>query len=199
MTKSNVSPFQLPGALAVFLPIWFVVAFGVGASGSLARLPVPPPAIAVGLTVILALAIWRIPKIQAVVGNTGIGWMVAFHLVRIAAGGHFLVLYSRGVLPAEFALPAGWGDIAVGIAALPVLWFCLALQTSRQRNGLMLWNVFGLLDILLVLGNGIRLFLRDASLAEPFTTLPLALLPTMVVPIVIVTHLLIFFRLKGIR
>jgi hypothetical protein len=49
-----------------------------------------------------------------------------------------------------------------------------------------------LIDILLVLGNGMRLFTRDPGIGVAFTRLPLALLPTFVVPIVITSHVLLF-------
>jgi hypothetical protein len=63
----------------------------------------------------------------------------------------------------------------------------------------MIWNVAGLLDILGVLGNATRIFLKDPSFVAPFTSLPLAILPLFVVPIVIVSHALLFgwVRLKA--
>jgi len=53
-------------------------------------------------------------------------------------------------------------------------------------------------DILGVLGNAVRLYAKDSSFVEPFMSLPLAILPTFVVPIVIVSHVLLFswVRLK---
>jgi cytochrome bd-type quinol oxidase subunit 2 len=126
------------------------------------------------------------------VRSLGLRSFVAFHIVRIAAGAWFLVLYRRGELPEEFAIAAGWGDIVVGVGAVAVCWFCFPLRTSAQRRVLLLWNLVGLIDIVGVLANGTRLFLRDPTLAEPFMRLPVALLPTFVVPIVIVSHVLIF-------
>jgi hypothetical protein len=120
--------------------------------------------------------------------------LVALHLVRIVAGAYFLLLYRRGVLPAEFALGAGWGDIVVGFGAIAVLAFCLPLRTAARHRALLAWNTLGLIDILLVLGNGARLFLADPAIAAAFTRLPLALLPLLVVPLVIASHVLLFQR-----
>lgn len=164
----------------------------MGASGVLARLPVPPPAIAVGLTILLLLLVRLSHRARAAASRLGPAPLVAFHLVRLAAGAYFLFLYRRGVLPVEFAVAAGVGDMIVGAAAAVVLWLCLPVRTPGQRMALMVWNTAGLLDILGVLGNGIRLFVADPALIEPFTMLPLALLPTFVVPIVIVSHVLLF-------
>jgi hypothetical protein len=178
--------------LLVVLLAWLAAAMAVGALGVLARLPVPPPAIAVGLTVAILLLFRFSRAVRAAAWSLGARALVAFHLTRVAAGAWFLVLYTRGVLPGQFALAAGWGDIAVGVAAIAVLVFCLPVRRRSQRLGLLAWNVAGLIDILGVLGNGIRLFAADPDIARPFTTLPLALLPTFVVPLVIASHVLLF-------
>ena len=176
--------------LVVF--VWLAVAVVVGATGALRRSPVPPPAIAVSLTIATLLVIRVSRRARTGVQQVGPGPFVLFHLVRIAAGAYFLVLGARGVLPREFTTPAGWGDILVGIGALWVLMRCLPAHTAWQRTALIVWNVAGLLDILGVLGNALRLYAKDPSFVEPFMSLPLALLPTFVVPIVIVTHVLLF-------
>jgi hypothetical protein len=176
--------------LVVF--VWLGAAFAVGATGMLRRSPVPPPLIALGLTIAAVLIVRLSPRARHAVQQVGPGPLVLFHLVRIAAGGYFLVLGGRGVLPREFTTPAGWGDIVVGVAAIWVLLRCLPARTPLQRAALLAWNVAGLLDILAVLGNGLRLYMRNAGFAEPFMSLPLAILPTFVVPIVIVSHTLLF-------
>jgi hypothetical protein len=182
--------------LVVF--IWLGVAVVVGATGALRQSPVPPPAIAVTLTIATLLVVRMSRRARAGVQQVGPGPFVLFHLVRIAAGAYFLALGARGVLPREFTTPAGWGDILVGIGALWVLMRCLPVRTAWQRTALIVWNVAGLLDILGVLGNALRLYAKDPSFVAPFMSLPLALLPTFVVPIVIVSHVLLFswVRLK---
>ena len=164
----------------------------MAATGVVRRLPVPPPAIAIALTIAVLLLVRVSPRARQAVHQLGPGPLVLFHLVRIAAGAYFLVLGAHGVLPREFTAPAGWGDIVVGVAAIWVLLRCLPVRTAWQRLALIGWNVAGLLDILAVIGNALRLFVRDAAFAEPFKVLPLAILPTFVVPIVIVSHVLLF-------
>jgi hypothetical protein len=171
-----------------------VISMAAGASGILERLPVPPPAIAVSLTVLLLLLLRTSRRVRVALASLGPRPLVLFHLTRVAAGAYFLVLYRRGELPGEFALVAGWGDIAVGLGALVVTLTCLPARSRLQEAGLLFWNAAGLADILGVLGNGIRLFTRNPALGEAFTSLPLAMLPTFVVPIVIVTHVLLFAR-----
>ncbi len=181
------------------LLLWFLVAFAIGALGLLAYAPVPPPAIAGGLTVALLIAIASSPSMRRHVRSFGLRSFVAFHATRVAAGAYFLVLYARGVLPAEFAVPAGWGDIVVGVAAVVVAASCIPMRAAWQQIALLIWNAAGLVDIVFVLSSGIRLFLRDAAVLARFTELPMSLLPTFVVPIVLVTHLLIFIWWRDAR
>ena len=183
--------------LVVF--VWLGVAVVVGATGTLRRLPVPPPAIAAALTIAVLLVVRLSARAREAVFRIGPGPLIAFHLTRVAAGLYFLVMGARGVLPREFTTAAGWGDIVVGLAAIWVLMRCVPAYARWQRTAFIVWNAAGLLDILGVLGNGIRLFIRNPSFADPFMSLPLAILPTFVVPIVIVSHVLLFdwARLKG--
>ncbi len=183
--------------VVLLLAVWLAAAINVGRSGLLGRLPLPPPAIAIGLTIVLLLLLRVSPVVRAAAWSLGPRWLTGFHAVRIAAGAYFLTLYSRGELPAAFAVPAGWGDIAVGVAALVVVAVCLPARTRAQRAGLLAWNAAGLVDILAVLANGARMFLADPALAAPFMALPLALLPTFVVPLVIVSHVLLFQAGRG--
>lgn len=174
------------------LTLWLLISLAIGYSGFLARVPLPPPAIAIAMTVV-ALVLWRIPAVRERVRRRGPRPLVAFHvLTRALAGSYFLYLHTRGELPAEFALLAGWGDIVVAIGAVSVLRFCIPVLTRGQNRALLVWNAVGLADILLVLGNGVRLFLHDPGFGLAFTSLPLALLPTFVVPLVIASHIVLF-------
>ncbi len=173
--------------------LWLVLALVVGGIGGLAHAPVPPPAIALGLTFVCLLVLGVFPHVRVRVRALGVRVLVGFHVGRLLIGVYFLVRAYQGTLPAAFAVSAGWGDALVGILALVVLWRCLPIRTSGQRRAVLGWNVFGLLDILLVLFNGVRLFLQDPGLATSFFSLPMALLPLFIVPLVLVTHVVLFF------
>jgi hypothetical protein len=114
------------------------------------------------------------------------------HLVRFV-GIYFLVLSARGEMDASFAVRAGCGDIVVGIGAM-------ALLTARAPKwGWLFWNSLGFLDILFVVGTAAVLrFTHPASL-KAFCHLPLSFLPTMIVPLIITTHVILFVRLLGRR
>ena len=178
-------------SMTLVLVLWLLIATAVGYTGLLARSPLPPPAFALAMTAVL-LVLWRAPAVRERVRRAGPRPLVILHLTRALAGAHFLYLHWHGDLPAEFARVAGWGDIVIAIGALGVLRFCLPVVTRGQELGLLAWNAAGLADILFVLSRGIRLFLTDPAIGDLFTELPLALLPTFVVPFVIASHVVLF-------
>jgi hypothetical protein len=174
------------------LKAWLIVALVVGWTNVLAHVPVPPPFIAVALTIALLVLLRTSRRVQAGALSLGARAIVAFHAIRLPIGAYFLLLESRGVLPAAFATPAGWGDILVGLAAIPVAFLCCPVTTPARRTALLVWNVLGLLDILGVIGNALCIFLGDPEFVAPFVSLPLSLLPTFIVPLVIVSHVILF-------
>ena len=176
--------------MRVFLASWLFVAVLVGYSGVLrtTRLPMPALGMAITFTLLVALALRRDYRERALA--VGVRALIALHLTRFV-GFYFLKLYNDGVLPRDFAVPAGWGDIVVAVLAVIIL-VAFRPQTRAGRSAIFVWNIIGLADILMVLAAGARLFGRDALMQAAFTGLPLSLLPTFLVPLIIVTHVLIF-------
>jgi hypothetical protein len=180
------------------LAVWLVVAVLVGASGVLARVrpPVVPAVLAALTAGLLALLRWG-PGLRAWALAVDVRALVLFHVTRFV-GILFLVLHARGRLPWAFAVPGGWGDIAVATAAV----LLVLLAPRRGRTGWWLhaaWNTAGLLDILGVVATAARLVLRQPDSMRELTVLPLSLLPTFVVPVIIATHVVIWARLRRSR
>lgn len=181
---------------------WFLVAMFVGETELLAVLPGPAvPATVVGLTVLVLATYWQAAPFRAWVNGIDLRWLVALHLTRFV-GIYFLVLKARGELSERFALTAGWGDIVVAIGAVVILGFLgvgsvmnRTLITGMRRAGLIIWNAVGLVDILVVVAVAASVVAVDRDSMEPMLRLPLSFLPTMLVPLIIVTHVLILLRL----
>jgi hypothetical protein len=181
--------------IRLILATWFAAALAVSAAGVLGRLPVPPPAIAGMLTAVtLAVLAFSGGLLRAIL-DRGPRPLVALHLVRFV-GIWFLVLYGRGELPRDFAQQAGWGDIAVAVGAVLVLLFALPARTRGRLRALLAWNVAGLADILFVIGSAMQLPPAERGAVMPFFHLPLSLLPTFFVPLIIVSHLLLFLWIR---
>jgi hypothetical protein len=177
-------------SVALILGAWICIAAGAGVAGWLERANATVVAGMIWILTALALfACWKVPTLQRWAMKVELRWLVLLHLTRFV-GFYFFLLCSRGELPFAFAAPAGWGDIIV--AALAVL--LLALSDARNWSMLIIWNTIGLTDILFVVMTALRLGLEDWQSMHALREFPLSLLPTFLVPLIIVSHVLIFFR-----
>lgn len=79
-------------------------------------------------------------------------WLVGVHSFRLA-GFLFLALMDMGLLPAEFALSAGYGDMLVGLLALGMV-YLLAKRKPYAPALVIGWNALGLLDFAAALTSG---------------------------------------------
>jgi len=183
------------GSVALLLAAWFCLATGVGIAGWLEKVSAPVIAAVVWtLTALALLVCWKVPTVRRWVLTVELRWLVLLHLTRFV-GFYFFFLSSRGELPFAFAAPAGWGDIIV--AALAVL--LLGLSDARSWGMLIIWNTIGLTDILFVVMMALRLGLEDSRSMHTLREFPLILLPAFLVPLIIASHVLIFFRAARLR
>lgn len=123
------------------------------------------------------------------------------------AGLGFLSLYANGVLPWLFALPAGLGDMAIGISAP---WIVLALVRNplfATRRRYLIWNILGVVDFVVALAmgalcsgafHGINGFIGSVT-TSPMTRLPLVLIPTYMVPLFSMLHFTALFQARRFR
>src|SRR5229473_3090884 len=101
----------------------------------------------------------------------------------------FVLLEARGILPAIFALPAGYGDMAIGMTASFVAW---KLADPGHRNSFILWQVLGIVDLVMAvsLGTTARLIDPQGASMVAMTVLPLSLVPTFLVPLFVIFHVI---------
>jgi hypothetical protein len=177
--------------------IWFLVAVVVGASGVLTRMgPTVPQLWLVALTVLLIAAGALIASFRSWLTVVDLRLPIAVHLSRFV-GIYFLMLYARGLLPFDFAALGGWGDIAVAVTALA---FIVVTRDPMVHRGLLwIWNIFGFFDIVFVVLTAARMAAADPPSMGLLRVLPLSLLPTFFVPLIIASHVLIFWRLGRVR
>ncbi len=121
---------------------WLLIAAAVGAGGIVSTLrPPAPPLILFGLTAVVLSAGWFLAGFRAWLAAIDEQWLVGPHLTRFV-GAYFLYLYGRGQLPYAFAVPGGWGDIAVAsLAAGLLVWG--SPRDARRRPAYIAWNVLG--------------------------------------------------------
>jgi hypothetical protein len=112
----------------------------------------------------------------------------------------FLVEWMLGALPGTFALPAGIGDVAIGLAA-PFVAARLKRGASNAREMAILWNVLGIADLVVAVATAVlstpgplHVLAVDSS-SRALTMLPLVLVPTVAVPFSILLHFFSLHRL----
>ena len=120
-------------------------------------------------------------------------WMVAVQSYRVL-GIIFLVLYAAGRLPGAFALPAGIGDVSVGLLA-PAVGLAYTRGSQDAAKRVRSWNLLGLADLIVAVTTGfltspspVQLLALDAP-NQLVSAFPLALVPVFLVPIWVLLHL----------
>lgn len=187
-------PSSISSATAAMVgSVWLAVALLVGASGLLAAAPRLTPQMSLAALSLALLALfWKSAAIRTWASHLSLRALALVHVVRFV-GAYFLILHARGELPYSFAVPGGWGDIAVAGTALIVSF--VPPDHPNGRRVWFIWNALGLADILFVVVTAARLGLDDPTSMRALTLLPLSLLPTFVVPIIIASHVVLFVRL----
>jgi hypothetical protein len=186
------------------LAVWFLFALGGSLLGLFDSGPRPPLLLGLAAAVpVAAFAVWYLTSAEfrefvLSLDLRGLALAQTFRVVGIV----FVILYSLGALPGAFALPAGWGDFAIGITAPVVAWYW---KRPFPKRTFIVWNVLGSLDLVDAMTLGV---LASASpvgiLGGDVTTrlmgeFPLSLIPTFFVPLLLIFHLICFIRVgKGV-
>lgn len=149
------------------------------------------------LVVALARARWLEEAVQAMPP----WWIPALQTLRIGGGSSLFAAWAIGLAPWGLARPSGLGDICVGLAAAGVA-LALARGVRGARALALLWNVLGLLEILVTLLRAVastpgpqRLFFEEPANRIP-AVFPFVYLPGFIVPLTLLLHLLFFRQLR---
>jgi len=139
---------------AFVLSVWLIVrlAMEISAPGGQPIGTLPTIAfVAFGL-IVGTLPLSLSSTFRQIVRATPLTWLIGLQIVRVV-GGFFLVLLDMKLLPAAFALPAGYGDVTVGVLSVVVV-YLLATNKPYARTAAILWNLLGVLDLLTALVTG---------------------------------------------
>jgi hypothetical protein len=196
---SNVTSNKDYGKLAIgIIAAWFVFAISASTAHVFKQSAAAPP-IALGLSVLIPLVVFWIwyrtsagfrdfvlaldPRVLTIVQS----WRIA--------GFVFVVLYVYGILPGVFANSAGWGDIFIGLTAP---WVALKLAQPGHRTGFIAWNALGMLDLItaVTLGTTSGLIHPQGLAADAMTVLPLSIVPTFLVPLFFIFHIIVIAQAR---
>ncbi len=181
---------------------WFVSALGVSLFGLLQAGPSGLP-IPLGITLLVPLVLGGLAyaasdRFRRLLFEADLRWLIGVQLWRVA-GAMLLVNYARNELPASFAIPAGVGDVLVGLAA-PFVAVVAASGTTAARRILIGWCVVGIADLVVAVTMGVLNapgrfgVLAGAVTTAPMLELPLSLVPTFFLPLSILLHLIVLRR-----
>jgi hypothetical protein len=185
---------------AAIVAAWFLLALGGCLLGVFDSQPRPP--IALGLAAIIPIALFEFcyrfsAGFRQFVSAVDLRVLTAAQTGRVA-GVVFVILYYQGALPAVFALPAGWGDIAIGVTAPVIAWYW---KPPFPRKTLIVWNLLGVFDLVLAVSLGVLASQTPVGvLAGDVSTrlmgqFPLSLIPTFFVPLFLIFHLISWSRI----
>jgi hypothetical protein len=197
--------YMTAGALSAALLAWLAVAQYVGgANAYFATTETGPPLIVLGFLIPLIAAVMaqRLSKsITSLASAIPLPWLVAAQIYRIE-GGIFLVLWADGRLPWQFALPAGIGDVTTACVA-PIVAVLLARKVVRARRAAYAWCLFGIGDLVVAITMGALTspgLPHLIALEAPnllMSSWPLVMVPTFAVPLALMLHGLVLWRLRG--
>jgi hypothetical protein len=189
-------------AVAVPLVAWLALIWTAAAAGVFevgrSRLPLVPLAVVLPLAIALTF-LMSSRRIAAAIDAAPVSWLVGLQAYRVL-GANFVVLWLFGAIPGEFALPAGIGDVLVGLLALPAALY-VASGASRGRVVALLWNLLGIADLVQAVTLGIlsspgplqRLGLDRPNLLT--SSYPTVMTPTFAVPLSLILHSLALWQL----
>jgi hypothetical protein len=195
---------ELIAPSAIFVALWIGLAYTLAARGFFSAPgsdSVPSIAWALAPLAVGYLGFLTIKSARAVVDEIPLHWITGLQLYR-ALGVVFLVEWMLGALPGVFALPAGIGDVAIGLAA-PFVAARLKRGSPNAREVAIRWNALGIADLVVAVSMGVlttpgplHLLALDSP-SRAITMLPLVLVPTVAVPFSILLHLIGLHRLIG--
>jgi len=189
--------------VVAFAGLWIGLAIALATSGiySPTASPVPIVGVMAGLPVVAAaIAALSFAKVREALLALPITLLVGLNAMRIF-GGFFLLLALQDRLSGPFPQSAGWGDVIVGLTAIP-LTLAIARNPRGHRGALLAWNLFGTLDLIVAVTLGIisapgsPLQLIGGTVGSTAVwMLPWSNIPTLLVPFYLITHASIFAHL----
>ena len=194
--------------LAVLLAIQFIAAYAIGTSGLLMNsqsIMIPPIALTVLIPVALFFTVYALSEhFRNFVLAQDIRTLTRLQHWRVV-GFVFLVLYAFHQLPALFAIPAGLGDVAIGLSAAFVFSNMEKNPDYIFSNGFRRFHLLGLLDFTVALGTAalssgaFPALISNGLTSSALDVWPLNLFPSFIVPCFIILQLSALLKVRHLR
>ena len=207
MTHLDSSQTSLARNLTVAaIGVWLLAATAAGVTGAV-NAPGQPPlqlAVFVGVPISIGITAYALSSsVRAWALGLSLTWLVGLHIWRVVGLG-FVLAWLLGELPGSVAIPEGLGDVAAAAGALALL--PGLRRGTASRGWLLAWNTFGLVDLVSAITMGVLysnsalgVLATGGVTTELMVTFPVSLIPTFLVPLFILMHLLTFAKLARSR
>lgn len=184
----------------VVLAVWLVGTGKAALSGFYFPPASGPPPVGVQLLVALAcltLCLAVSPSLRSLLTNQQ--YLIRLNVWRLVGAVFVALMFTRQV-PALWALPAGLGDVAIGATAF---WVARRLDEPGGARRAVIFNLLGLLDLVVAVGLGVTISPGPTQLFQltpsgaALTHFPLVLVPTFLVPLAVMVHVVSLRQLLG--
>jgi hypothetical protein len=159
----------------------------------------PDPELILGLNIVgtlcaIGLITWLyvLPSLRTRPRDDALRLLVLPHAFRFVGLSFLVEGVVSPALPAKFSTPAAWGDFGAAILALVVI-ASLARRWSITVPLVWVFNVWGTIDLLYANVNAIRLHIDPGEFGAAYY------IPTVWVPLLLVSHGLVFWLLLPTR
>jgi hypothetical protein len=203
ITTMPLSPVQKLTTVSI-AGLWIGLAIALATTGIYAATatPVPVVGIMVGLPVIvIGVAALLSAGVRETLLALPVPLLIGLNALRVFPGAFMVLLASQGQLSGPFPQSAGWGDILVGLTAIPLI-AAVARDFAGNRSTVLTWNILGTLDLVAAVALGVisapgsPLQILGGSVGSTaMWSLPWSNIPTLLVPFYLITHGIIFARL----
>ncbi len=189
--------------LAAVAGLWIGLSAAAASAGMLTiSKPFPVIGIFVATPLVAAAIATAWPAARTAMLSVPTPLLVGLNMGRVFAV-LFLLLWAQGRLAGPFPFFAAGGDIITGVLALPVL-FLAKNAGARHTRTIGAWNLFGIADLVLAIflgvtsaeGSPLQLF-HTAPGSEAMQHLPWSFVPTVLVPIYLIMHAIVWVQLRS--
>ena len=186
------------------LVAWYAATYFLGRAGFFAATPLfAPMMIFAFIAILIAMKfIYSSRTLQEAFSKVPLHWVMSVQVFRVMGVG-FLALYAMKVLPGEFAIPTGLGDVFIGITG-PIVALLYLLGKSFSKQIAILWNYAGIADLVMAISLGTLTYSRPFQVIptevpnDPIALYPLVIIPVFAVPLSVLLHLFSLRTLKKV-
>lgn len=190
----------------ILILIWSGIVGILGLSGFYQKLGAMPPRFIflLGPVLLFVLLLSVTKKGKRFMNSLDLKWLTLLHSIRIPVELVLYFIFLEGLVPDLMTFEGYNFDILSGLTA-PILYYLVFVRKKVGSNGLLLWNIVCLgllLNILTIAVLSAQTPFQKMAFDQPnigVTYFPLVWLPTIIVPIVFLSHLASIGQILSLR